>query len=801
MELTNYRRFNHASVELGDGIIGILGQNGTGKSTFVEAIAWAIYGNETSILRNGKEGVKRSGALPSEECQVVLEFDLEGDVYRLVRSMRGRSSLSDAALLVNGKVLAKGDRAVTETMIKRLGMDHKAFFTSVFARQKELNSLSVLRPADRKKLVLRMLGIDVLDDVVEEISKDAGSLKGTLEALSSTLVNLNGRAKVEALREEVAEMSSKKVAIRNDLLHIEDSLKVLEGEVEAASKHMEVVEARSAAHRELESKRTSLTSDLRNLGSRKERALKEISTLDEKARTLSALGDVEARATELERRKEALEEVRAKHSKAMALEASMMSRSAQLPVLREELKRLEGEALAIGTPERTVAAAEEAIEGYRMAESAQKEKANMCAEEAKRLLDEIRSREERAEKVRSLGPESECPTCERKLGDHHHLLLKKMTAEIEAMRAQVASLMEEKLAAEEMARRSAERRAKSDERRRNALKEKDLQVRLRAEAEAKRSMILSIEEEVARAAKERAELGKIEFDQVEYESVKAALMDIRPKVDACIRLRTEISRRPSIERELEEMDRKISSISEELSSITKKLEELSFDPAELSTSRAAYSRLRDIKDNKAKKASDLREELSRTDGAIGSALARIYELEADAKRLEEVRARHMEMNVLLNVMKDFRTNVMARVVPTLSRNASELFNDLTDGRFGGIELDEDYEVFIYDGGEKYPLSRFSGGESDLANLSLRLAISRMIAERSGRHVDLLVLDEIFGSQDNIRKRNILDMLNKLQRQFAQIFVITHIEDVKDAVDDLIVVREAGDGCSQIGRVG
>ena len=44
-----------------------------------------------------------------------------------------------------------------------------------------------------------------------------------------------------------------------------------------------------------------------------------------------------------------------------------------------------------------------------------------------------------------------------------------------------------------------------------------------------------------------------------------------------------------------------------------------------------------------------------------------------------------------------------------------------------------------------------GGEEDIANLALRLAISQMIAERAGQPLSLLVLDEIFGSLDEDRR--------------------------------------------------
>ncbi len=105
---------------------------------------------------------------------------------------------------------------------------------------------------------------------------------------------------------------------------------------------------------------------------------------------------------------------------------------------------------------------------------------------------------------------------------------------------------------------------------------------------------------------------------------------------------------------------------------------------------------------------------------------------------------------------------------------------------------------IYDGGEKVPRSAASPvGEGDLANLCLRLAISRLLADRSGNDINFLILDEIFGSQDQVRKRNIMTSLNQLEKQFHQIILITHIDDTKDLMNSVITVKELEDGTSTV----
>ncbi|MCE5297022.1 MAG: SMC family ATPase [Euryarchaeota archaeon] len=801
VRLVNYRRFKDASIELGDGVIGILGQNGTGKSSLVEAIAWAIYGNESSILRNGKEGVKRSGALPNEECQVAIDFDLEGDVYKLVRTIKGKNSISDATLHVNERMLAKGDKAVTEAMVKRLGMDHKAFFTSVFARQKELNSLSALRPAERKRLVLRMLGVDVLDEVVDSISKDSNALRSTLEVLNSLLIDEDGEERVAALRAECDSLTSRRGEILEEMARSAEKLAALDAVVAKAREAMERSETRASRHRELEGGKVSLGSDIRNMMSRRQRITSELASLDEKARMLASLGDAEAELIALEGRKEHLDDMKAKHSQLMSLNQMVALKKERLPSLNVEVEQAEKDILALGDPDQAIVTYDDVIDTYRTAESGHREESNWCTGEMMRLRREMKEKEAKAEDIRTLGPESACPTCERKLEHQYSFLLGKVAKEIEELVRSVDALKERKAKAEEAGRKASERRGLIEEKRREAVKAKERRGELQKKISMVRAEMTSAETDIARAAEQIALLGTVEYDAARHDEVRRRLSELRPKVDQAIRLRTDLQRRVPLEAEAKDIDGRLISSNISLAAIVQEIEALAFGPEELSEGRKAYSKARDDRDEQQRKASAMEGEISGIDGSMSSALARMSELESETRRAEQLRREQMELNVLLGVMKEFRSNVMSRVVPTLSRASSELFAELTEGRFGGMELDDDYEVHIFDGGERYPLSRFSGGESDLANLSLRLAISGMIAERSGRHVDMLVLDEIFGSQDNVRKRNVLNLLSTLQRQFSQIMVITHIDDIKDSVDDLVLVSETGDGCSMIGRGG
>src|SRR5207244_9906165 len=129
---------------------------------------------------------------------------------------------------------------------------------------------------------------------------------------------------------------------------------------------------------------------------------------------------------------------------------------------------------------------------------------------------------------------------------------------------------------------------------------------------------------------------------------------------------------------------------------------------------------------------------------------------------------------LSELLGAFRNELVGAVGPRLSRQAASLFAELTDHEYDELRVDPDtYEVKVVDAGVEYGMDRFSGSETDLANLALRVAISEHVRFQSGGAVGLLVLDEVFGSLDPDRKARMLMALERLRGRFRQVLVVTH----------------------------
>ena len=165
------------------------------------------------------------------------------------------------------------------------------------------------------------------------------------------------------------------------------------------------------------------------------------------------------------------------------------------------------------------------------------------------------------------------------------------------------------------------------------------------------------------------------------------------------------------------------------------------------------------------------------------ALQAITNAENDARALKLAQREMTLLNELDLSFSELRQYLTAQIRPQLSQNASVFLNQLTQGRYDTLEIDDKYNIILMDHGQPKPV--ISGGEEDVVNLALRLAVSQMITERTGKPFSLLILDEVFGSLDDDRKDNVLNLLNALETQFEQIFLITHVDSIKDSLNNII----------------
>jgi len=278
----------------------------------------------------------------------------------------------------------------------------------------------------------------------------------------------------------------------------------------------------------------------------------------------------------------------------------------------------------------------------------------------------------------------------------------------------------------------------------------------------------------------------VAYDARRHVAVRAAVDRLTPFAARATKLSAQIEREPQLDAERARTQDVLRAIAEKASALTKRRDAMKFSEQSFTAVREEYEAAA-----AALHAAELAIVATDTEwksaglalDAADRARAELAQAEARLAELGRERRLHDELD---RAFGDIRTDLNQEMRPELSDRASSYIRELTDGRYSELELDEQYNILVLE--DAIPKPVISGGEEDLANLVLRLAISEMIAERAGQAFSLLILDEVFGSLDETRRHNVVDLLRRLQDRFEQVILITHIESVREGVDRTVIVH-------------
>ena len=112
------------------------------------------------------------------------------------------------------------------------------------------------------------------------------------------------------------------------------------------------------------------------------------------------------------------------------------------------------------------------------------------------------------------------------------------------------------------------------------------------------------------------------------------------------------------------------------------------------------------------------------------------------------------------------------------------------------KLIDTLDIVIADAGGTRPYETYSGGEAFRINFSVRLALAKLLAQRSGTSLQMLIVDEGFGTQDREGCDRLIGAINAIASDFACILTVTHMPQFKEAFQTRIEVYK-GDGGSYL----
>ena len=141
----------------------ILGNNGAGKSSLLDAMTWALFGKARA--KNGDDIINTVSA--DRTAQVTFEFLFEDRLYRVQREktfgkpMKVDLLTRDADDPVWRVISAKKGLETTAQIAGILRMDYETFINASFFLQGHADQFTSAKPAERKKILNRVLNLDV----------------------------------------------------------------------------------------------------------------------------------------------------------------------------------------------------------------------------------------------------------------------------------------------------------------------------------------------------------------------------------------------------------------------------------------------------------------------------------------------------------------------------------------------------------------------------------------------------------------------------------------------------------------
>jgi exonuclease SbcC len=780
LHLVNFRQHRDTDVEFGPGLTGVIGPNGAGKSTLLEAIAWAVYGMDAA--RGTRESIRWRRARPRSEVRVELEFGLGAHEYRVVRTLYAAELYLDGAAQPMTTSLAE----VTERLTRLLGMSRDEFFNTYFTGQKELAVMAAMKPTERGQFLSRLLGYDKLRLAQERVRARRSALKAELGALEQgrpdpAALRLTreraGAQREEASRQagsladaftaaqaarerhapayrELAELRDRHLAlVAERRVHEERVRQAVELASRLAGEHAAAAAAAAA--------RAALEAELGGYAAMRA----ELAVLEDLARdaarreTLTAqLAEVGLQRGEVERRL----------AVARAAAAEVLELAERLDADRRELEELE--------------------RGYEERQNAWVRERQAAESKRQALLEQYRDLETQKTRITETGPQGACPTCGRPLGSEYGGVLELLDSQLEEVRIN-GQYFRARL--DQLQQAPAELTA-LDERRRQAREAVERGTQALAVATSSAQEAVELEKQLRRHAERAAQLAeelaalKPGYDAGRHDALRRQATRLEPVAARAARLAAEAERAPRLAAELEAAEARRTALVEGLAGLERDLASLRFTEDAF---QAAAREMQRLDDDLRRAELDLtvaRAELSAATERLRAAERAEEEAATRAEQTARLQAELRLHNELDRALGDLRTELNQEMRPELAALAGEFLGALTDGRYDEIDLDEDYRLTVLEHGEPSPV--ISGGEEDLTNLVLRLAVSQMIAERSGQPLSLLILDEIFGSLDEARRSRVLELLRALEGRFPQVVLITHIEGVREAVDRVLRVR-------------
>ena len=833
----------------------ISGSNGAGKSSLLDAITWALFGQ----ARKRDEAVIN---LQSKVAEVAFTFAYENAIYRVMRALpRGKGTTLEFQIaesgnpprgqvqqspIVNQKLnwrpLTERTLRDTQARIEHiLRLDYDTFINVSFFLQGRADQFAQQPPTRRKEILGAILGLEAWESYRERAAERRKAVERELDSVDGRVKEIDAELSEEEPRKaHLAELenqlkglaASRKLQetalanikqVRAALDKQRDLVRNLEAALERAQSNLAGLQSRLAvketernSHVELVRRAAEVESGYTALQKARldlekwEQVAERFREHDQRRQPL--LREIESERARLEQEKSGLEEKRS------AIDAQASAASAlkeALETANEALKQAEVELAERVLLEKQTQAAREKQAGLRA------ENVSLKTE-----MDELKGRIEKlgaAEGVlcplcgQSLSPEHRRSTLEqlnaegRQLGDRwrtNKSAMEELAVQVtdyEARLTQYAFADAERLNASSRAAQLAERLESFQKQAgewEQAGAQRLVEVMYLLEKE---KFAVGARKKLAKVDKELALLG---YDAAAHDAVRRAEVQARQAEAEYRGLEAARAALKPLEDEIANLG---AAISDQRLAVSGQQSEYNETVAALAASESQAPDL----DEAERSLSDLQERENQLHQEVGAARQKVTVLDDLRKRKKGLEAERGELGKQVGHYKTLERAfgkdgvpalLIEQALPEIEMKANQILGRLSDDSMRlhfetqakyknekRSDLRETLEIQVSDGAGLRDYEMYSGGEAFRVNFAIRLALSEVLAQRKGARLQMLVIDEGFGSQDAQGRQRLIQAINAVKDDFAKILVITHLEELKDVFPTRIEVEKTETG--------
>ncbi len=851
--MRNFMCYREQTLDLrGIDLACLTGDNGHGKSAILDAMTWSLWGYSRLGARRDDELIR----LGETEMEVEFAFELHGGSanrdgirYRVLRKRskrrRGQSSLelqgwdSDTDQY---RPLSEPTIAATQEQINDLlRMDYDTFINSAFLLQGRADEFTTKRPTERKRVLGDILGLQIYDRY-EALAKEAAKVRETHAGRIRAAIDQidHELQREDEYREEV-------IAAEAALAKLQEQRERTEADydrVRAALQDAESAQQRLAEHRRriegAEAERARLERELDSHGER-------LATLQT---ALSEAKAIEHGFAAYERAIAENEAMNAKLAQSALLKEKRSELEQRIAVARHELdKRRYTAAERVRQLEASAEGLAQSAEWHeiqatlaQMDESAshkqelQDEIGGLSTEIAALLAHNKRAETDATqlkEKIALLSGEgstapgaARCPLCGQPLGS--------------SSCEDLLATFQEQLASEREAYRDRSVQVNDKRRRINELQETmgeiERTLAQRGGWQRKEAALAHVIEEAQQAAQElptarealqivecrlagqdyapeiqatlaeaEQQLGELGYDVDAHRHIQAELGRLRSHEARMQTLREARSSLETVRLAISQLEAGMAQVDERLQTDRAAAKELSGTVEQIPALRRQAFEARQVLET----AHDREQEASLRLGAARNKVDYCADLKRQrVQRVEDEQRLSQERAIYADLQAAFSKNgvqamLIESAIPEIEEEANRLLARMTEGRMQArFETQRDtkqgatietLDIHITDELGTRSYETYSGGERYRIDFAIRIALSKLLAHRAGAQLQMLVVDEGFGTQDAAGRDGLIGALNAIRDDFACILVITHIQELREAFNVRIEVEKTSQG--------